>query len=192
MILPCISDLMTKGTRAQEAKRMEESMKFLRETSEKQAASLTQLTQLEKTMEAIIREARSTSRQPTNATRQGNFDGPLTDKNRGQIPPIKRISVAEMQEMREKKLCYYCDEKNEPRHKCKKKHIYVLEWEELEANYEEEEDAENDEELIIYVHALAGATSHQMMRFRNVSTTSLVHAREGVYCRYEVVGLRMM
>lgn len=37
----------------------------------------------------------------------------------GKIPPIKRISTAKMQLGRDKKLCYYCDEKHEQGHKYK-------------------------------------------------------------------------
>jgi hypothetical protein len=81
-----------------------------------------------------------------------------------------------MQERRENKLCYYCDERYEPGHKCKRRHIYLLEGEELEDNYEEEKDAENDEEPIISMHALAGATSHQMIRVRgNIKKKELLY-----------------
>ena len=65
-----------------------------------------------------------------------------------------------MQARREKKLCYYCDEKYEPGHKCKRRQIYLLEGEEEGENdkFEEEE-----EEPLVSVHAIARATPHQTM-----------------------------
>ena len=45
-----------------------------------------------------------------------------------QLPPIKRILA------REKRLCYYCDEKHEPGHKCKRKQIFLLDGHESEVD----------------------------------------------------------
>lgn len=45
-----------------------------------------------------------------------------------------------MQERRERGLCYHCDEKYQPRHKCSKPRLYVLEgieWGEKEEAVEE-------------------------------------------------------
>lgn len=41
-----------------------------------------------------------------------------------------------MQERRDKKLCYYCNEKYEPGHKCTKRQIYLQEGEELDEESE--------------------------------------------------------
>lgn len=54
---------------------------------------------------------------------------PIVESKRssvGQIPTIRRISSVEMQERRDKKLCYYYDESFEPRHKCQRRQIYLL------------------------------------------------------------------
>ena len=45
-----------------------------------------------------------------------------------------------MQDRKEKKVCYYCDEKYEPRHKCERRQIYLL-----EGNEDGEIIGENDE-----------------------------------------------
>jgi len=55
-------------------------------------------------------------------------------------PPIKRLTMAEQQLRREKGLCFWCDEKFTPNHRCPNKHfmLYQLEPpEEDEANPEE-------------------------------------------------------
>ena len=49
--------------------------------------------------------------------------------------PIKRLSTAELQNRREKCLCYYCDDKYKPGHKCKKQFLLLI---------AESEDAEGD------------------------------------------------
>lgn len=41
--------------------------------------------------------------------------------------PIKRITSSQMQERRDKGLCYFCDEKYRPGHKCNRPKIYLLE-----------------------------------------------------------------
>jgi len=41
--------------------------------------------------------------------------------------PIKRISSNQMQERREKGLCYYCDDKYHIGHKCSRPKVYLLE-----------------------------------------------------------------
>ena len=56
------------------------------------------------------------------------------------FPKSKKISQVEMQDRKEKKVCYYCDEKYEPRHKCERRQIYLL-----EGNEDGEIIGENDE-----------------------------------------------
>ena len=60
----------------------------------------------ENTMEAMIKEAKSSSRNTTNLMPRTQEIGRGTS---GQIPLIRKISQAEMQARREKKLFYYCD-----------------------------------------------------------------------------------
>lgn len=57
----------------------------------------------EGTMEAIIKEVKGPIK--NNTTRVGFSEA--SKGNNNQLPPIKKISAAEMQERRDKKLCYY-------------------------------------------------------------------------------------
>ena len=45
--------------------------------------------------------------------------------------PIKRISLAQMEERKKKGLCYNCDEKWGPGHKCKNAMLFLLDYVEL-------------------------------------------------------------
>ena len=40
--------------------------------------------------------------------------------------PIQKITSAQMEERRKKGLCYYCDEKWQPRHKCKGLKLFMI------------------------------------------------------------------
>lgn len=64
-----------------------------------------------------------------------------------------------MHKQLEKKLCYYYDEKYELRLKCKKRNIFLLKGVEGDDTIEEKEDeadeAENIEELVVSLNALA-------------------------------------
>ena len=46
--------------------------------------------------------------------------------------PIKRISPAQMEERKKKGLCYNCDEKGAPGHKCKSAMLFLLDYVELD------------------------------------------------------------
>ena len=73
-----------------------------------------------------------------------------------------------MQAIRDKKLCYYCDEKYELRHKCKKRRIYLLKGEEEgETSGESDKLEEEEEKSLVSIHVIAKATSHQTMRIRS-------------------------
>lgn len=75
--------------------------------------------------------------------------------NSGTKPPfIKRLSRVEMEERRAMGLCYNCDEKFEPGHRCKK-----LFW--LEAI---QEDTMDDDEPAISLHAISGTQNAQTMQ----------------------------
>ncbi|XP_070052418.1 uncharacterized protein [Nicotiana tomentosiformis] len=81
----------------------------------------------------------------------------------------KLIPTAEMNAKREKGLCYFCDEKYTPGHKCKgNRQLYMLEIEEGEAKEEEnfEDTCPNDadENLSISLHALNRTVSFQTLR----------------------------
>jgi len=67
-----------------------------------------------------------------NPSRNTNFPYPNSLNQKSNLP-IRRISPSQMQERREKGLCYHCDEKYKPGHRCNKPKLYLLEgieWEE--------------------------------------------------------------
>lgn len=77
---------------------------------------------------------------PNKATQnyQNNFTRfPNTNKN--PAIPIRRISSTQIQERREKGLCYYCDEKFQLSHRCNKPRLFLLEGMGIEEVGEEEE-----------------------------------------------------
>ena len=86
--------------------------------------------------------------------------------------PIKRLSVSQMQERREKGLCYNCDEKYQFGHKCSRPSLYLLEGLELEASsYKVERDTEQYDQtpqtaelLVISLNAIAWVLSPKTMR----------------------------
>ncbi|KAH9699109.1 hypothetical protein KPL71_024219 [Citrus sinensis] len=118
----------------------------------------------ESTLEAMIKEAKASTR-----TMSSHVIPTVESKRNfmGQIPPIKRISAAEMQERRANKLCYYCDEKFEPGHKCKQRQIYLLEGEDdAELSDEGNKIGDDEEDHLVSLHAMSGAVSHQTMRIK--------------------------
>lgn len=79
----------------------------------------------------------------------------------------KTLTPAEFDDRRARGLCYFCDDKFTPGHKCKGKRpqFYHLELEMDEEDVEEEGEEENTRELAqIFVHALAGITNFQTLR----------------------------
>ena len=62
----------------------------------------------ENTIKAMMKEATLSSETPTNLE-PGMQE--VEQKTFGQISSLKKLSHARMQERRNKKLCYYCDEK---------------------------------------------------------------------------------
>ncbi|KAH9735939.1 hypothetical protein KPL71_017914 [Citrus sinensis] len=112
-------------------------------------------------MEAILKEAKGVNK--VGVSTMNSFVPKKSDNNR--LPPVKRISTAEMQVRREKKLCYYCDEKYEPGHVCKQKHIYLLQGEDSEGEEPNEADkVEGKEESQVSLLAVLGSSTHQTMR----------------------------
>ncbi|XP_042963178.1 uncharacterized protein LOC122297221 [Carya illinoinensis] len=65
--------------------------------------------------------------------------------------PIKRVTPTQMQERREKGLCYYCDEKYHFGHKCTRPKLFLLEG--LGEEREEEEEADNSEGNLAIIQA---------------------------------------
>lgn len=103
------------------------------------------------------------------------------------ILPIKKITLAEMEERPLKKLCYNCDQWYVRGHKCKTRKLYLLERADDDEGLdleEEEEDPTHKEkfdEPLISVHALVGLTSYQTIRvkghIKRRSVTILIDSR---------------
>lgn len=82
-------------------------------------------------------------------------------------PHRKTLTLAEFNEKRAKNLCFWCDEKYEPGHKCKgkKPQLYHLEVEGSDSDEMEDKEEENVTQCAqISIQALDGATSFQTMR----------------------------
>ncbi|XP_028776266.1 uncharacterized protein LOC114733022 [Neltuma alba] len=82
-------------------------------------------------------------------------------------PPIKKITPAEMQIRREKGLCYTCDEKFSPTHKCANKQLMMLHSEEDSEDVTEEHDEVPVESTFhhLSLHALRGTQGPATIRF---------------------------
>ncbi|KAG2678939.1 hypothetical protein I3760_11G027300 [Carya illinoinensis] len=103
------------------------------------------------------------------------------NNNRRPAIPIQRISPGQMQERRAKGLCYYCDERFQPSHRCNR--LFLLEGMKIEEIEDEEideslavistEEAKEEEEekgklLGISLHAIASANAPKTMRIAGV------------------------
>ncbi|KAK0572834.1 hypothetical protein LWI29_037947 [Acer saccharum] len=87
--------------------------------------------------------------------------------------PIKRLSLAEMRERQEKGLCYNCDEKYSPSHKCKMQKIFLLD---AQSSLDMEEPISDKPEVLsmaipntkpsptLSINAIQGTSSPQTMK----------------------------
>ena len=104
--------------------------------------------------------------------------GPMDPHEKRVIVPIQRLSQMQMKERRDKGLCYNCDDKWGPGHKCKSARLFLMESEEsdyyelIKAEVYEEKIGSNNEEVLaelvepkISIHALCGSPSPKTMRF---------------------------
>ena len=55
-------------------------------------------------------------------------------ENRTTKIPVKKITIAQMEERKNKGLCYNCDDKWEPGYKCKQTTLFLLEGVEMTSN----------------------------------------------------------
>ncbi|KAK2971290.1 hypothetical protein RJ640_001316 [Escallonia rubra] len=85
--------------------------------------------------------------------------------------PVKRLTPAELSERRAKGLCFNCNEKFGPGHRCKK--LFLIEgcWSEDEEEKDDEKEGEletNEGEEVpeISIHAMCGAKAPQTMRVK--------------------------
>jgi len=91
---------------------------------------------------------------------------------------VQKVSPQEMAERRKQGLCYYCDEKYSPGHKCKEPKFFQIDATDYSSNEEdpplEEQEAieeDNQKEIVsddpvISLHALAGISSPQTLKIR--------------------------
>ena len=92
---------------------------------------------------------------------------PSTNLTKTRNPQIRRLSTEEMQERRSRSLCFNCDEKFVPGHRCRKLLL-------IEGIYAEDDVGEEDnftklegvaeEELRISLHAITGSPTSRTMR----------------------------
>lgn len=93
---------------------------------------------------------------------------PLPNMTRTRTPPTRQLSTTEMQERQACGLCFNCDEKFVPRHRCKKLFVIDGVYTAEDGGEEDTFDAEGlcGEEPIISLHALTGTPNPQTMRVR--------------------------
>uniref|UniRef100_A0A2C9VZP5 Retrotransposon gag domain-containing protein n=1 Tax=Manihot esculenta TaxID=3983 RepID=A0A2C9VZP5_MANES len=71
------------------------------------------------------------SKQNTSTTQNSNSQGNSKRYNQNQKTTRPFLTSKEMDEKGAKNLCYWCDEKYSPGHKCKKRQLYVLQIKEI-------------------------------------------------------------
>jgi len=98
--------------------------------------------------------------------------------NTTQTLKIQKVSPAEMAKRRKQGLCYYCDEKYSPGHKCKEPKFFQIDatdyssteedppLEEPEAIEEDNQKEMVSDEPVISINALAGISSPQTLKIR--------------------------
>ncbi|KAA8544487.1 hypothetical protein F0562_022473 [Nyssa sinensis] len=133
---------------------------------------------------ARLYEARNASQRRTTSTPdlKKNFLPNKETTTSNATLPVRRMSTTELQERRAKGLCYNCNEKFVPGHRCKKLFLIEACFEEADGDVimdeEETDHAEFKELPEISLHAISGACASETMRVRggigHVSTTVLV------------------
>lgn len=84
-------------------------------------------------------------------------------------PSRKLLTTTEMRARREQGLCYNCDEKFSPGHKCKESHMYWLMTEDEEAAHLAiSNDEDTHENIEISLNALAGSTGSKTIKVQGV------------------------
>jgi len=68
----------------------------------------------------------TTNTNPFSYTTQSVNSLPIKPKSNPNLVAVKRLSPAELQSRREKNLCYYCDERYRPGHKCKREFMLLI------------------------------------------------------------------
>lgn len=115
-----------------------------------------------KTLKEAISLARMRDDQMTRQQKSGRLAGRpatiITPSTKAKpASPMKRLTWDEMQKRRAQGLCFHCDEKLTPGHRCQGPQLLIL-----DGNLEETEDEEP--QLEISLHALTGLAAYQTMR----------------------------
>lgn len=91
-------------------------------------------------------------------------------------PPFRKMSFREMQQRRAQGLCYNCDEKFSPMHKCANRRLLLLQWdddltelgEESEDQVQEKEQECSEEPQSVALNALESSWISGTMRFNGL------------------------
>ncbi|KAJ0101096.1 hypothetical protein Patl1_04621 [Pistacia atlantica] len=129
-------------------------VKLLRPTSLKEAIGLARLQEKHHCKD---RRSFSTPNKPT------TFVAITPTKPSPSLKP-QRLSYDEMKARRDKGLCYYCDEKLGPGHKCKTLTFFFLEGQEDSDIYCSDDDSPVSPPPTILLHAISGVQMPQTMR----------------------------
>jgi hypothetical protein len=111
--------------------------------------------------------------------------------NRKPNIPVRRISPTQMQERRKKGLCYFCDERYQPGHRCNRPKIYLIEGMGMEEESRMQEGAEETlpveelEEATWKDHTSSGRNI-QILWTRSFKTNRLLWAMVGSPTRMKV------
>eukprot|EP00253_Pinus_taeda_P026095 PITA_26095 len=165
---------------------------------------------------AVYTMAREVERSLAAQSPRPNFTAkghPTQASSTTQTLKVQKVSPVEMAERRKQGLCYYCDDKYSPGHKCKEPRFFQIDANEeappFEGLEEEDEDNQQDNELpstpeepVISLHALAWISSPQTLKIRGFvkhrpvvvlidsgSTHNFIHQRvvEAVHCFVKAV-----
>ena len=152
-------------------------VKLFRPTTLLHATSLARLQE-----DKIYRLRRNTPKPPIFSTPPippiRPMSNPTTITRSSPGPNLKRLTWGEMQSRREKGLCYNCDEKFAPGHRCKTQQLYMLETiTELETEFsnDTEETTEEISPPEISLHALTGISTPNTMRVCGTTNGKQVH-----------------
>lgn len=92
---------------------------------------------------------------------------------------IQNVSATEIKERRDKRLCYYCNKKWNPTHKCRKAKLFIMEGMQFDQECDNEEEGSEEQTLEnegieiqnlgveapkISLHAIASPTRPRTMR----------------------------
>lgn len=82
--------------------------------------------------------------------------------------PVKKLTQQELKERREKRLCFSCEEKYTPGHKCKNQRIFKLEiapedGDEVDWGFKEEADTAELRTIKLTLNAIAGVSAIQLL-----------------------------